>query len=237
VGGGRVALGVGAELAGLVAAASSPDQLLVGIVELAAREVPGAVSASVALTASALGAEASAADERAARLEARQLRDGAGPGLDALKSAHTVEADDLRSERRWPAFARAATAEGVLAVRAVPMRVRGGAPLGVLTVHGGTPGAFGVPARWLTDRIAGYATVAVAGTMRTYDETTLSAGLRQALSSRSAIDQAVGIVMAERGSSPEEALAVLHAAARERGTTLNAVAARLVADVEAPHGR
>jgi GAF domain-containing protein len=214
-------------------ATSSLDELLVGIAELAAGAVPAAVSASVALTAPAWSGHAIAVDERAARLEALQRRDGAGPGPDALRAARVIEAGDLRNERRWPAFARAAAGAGVLALRTVPMLVRDGHPIGVLTVYGVTPAAFDTADRALANRIAGFATVAVAGTMRSYDDTVLSARLGQALASRSGIDQAIGIVMARHTYSSAEALAVLRATARSRGTTLPAVAADLVARTDA----
>jgi GAF domain-containing protein len=225
---------IGIELAALVVATSSLDELLVGIATLTAGAVPAAASASVALTAPAWSGHAIAVDERAARLESLQRHDGAGPGPDALRAAHAIEADDLRTERRWPAFARAAAAAGVLAVRAVPMLVRGGPLIGVLTVYGATPAAFGPADRGLADRIAGFATVAVAGTMRSYDDTALTARLRQALVSRSSIDQAIGIVMAERTCTAEKALNLLRAAAHRRGATLQEVAADLVAGIEEP---
>jgi GAF domain-containing protein len=221
---------IGAELAALVVATSSLDELLVGIAELTAGAVTAAVSASVAVTAPAWSGHAIAVDERAARLEDLQRRHGVGPGTDALRAAQAIEAGDLRAERRWPVFARAAVGAGVRAVRAVPLRVRGGAPIGVLTVYGASP--FDPEDNGLADRIAGFATVALTGTMRSYDDTTLSARLRQALVSRSAIDQAIGIVMAEQGCSPDKALTVLRMTAKNRGTTLQAVAVDVVARTE-----
>jgi GAF domain-containing protein len=227
-------LDVGAELAALVVSTSSVDELLVGIADFTARAVPAAASASVALTAAAWSGHAIAADERAARLEAHQRRDGVGPGPDALRDARAVEATDLRNDCRWPVFARAAAGSGVLAIRSVPMLVCGGDPVGVLTVFGDTVAAFDERDRRLEDLIAGLATVAVTGAMRSYDDTTLSARLRQALVSRSGIDQAVGIVMAEQVCTAEKALAILRASARDRGTTLHEVAADVVAGTDAP---
>jgi GAF domain-containing protein len=234
VGRGAAEVDVGIELAALVVATSSLDELLVGIAELAARAVAGAVSASVALTAPAWSGHAISVEGRAARLELLQRRDGAGPGPDALRAAHAIEAGDLRTERRWPAFAGAAATAGVLAVRSVPMLVHGGSPIGVLTVYGATAAAFDRSDCRLTGRITGFATVAVAGTMRSYDDTALSARLRQALVSRSAIDQAIGIVMAEQVCSAEKSLTVLRAAARDRGTTLQEIAADVVGRTGAP---
>lgn len=233
---GRATAGVdiGIELAALVVATSSLDELLVGIAGLTAEAASAVVSASVALTAPAWSGHAIAVDERAARLEALQRRDGVGPGPDALRAAHAIEASDLRTERRWPAFARDAAGAGVLAIRSVPMLVRDGAPIGVLTVYGAAAAAFDDSDRRLADLIAGFATVAVTGTMRSYDDTALSARLRRALVSRSAIDQAIGVVMAEQACSAERALTVLRAAARERGTTLQVVAADVVARPDEP---
>jgi GAF domain-containing protein len=228
VGGGTAGVDVGVEMAALVVSTSSLDELLVGIAELTSGAVAAAVSASVALTAPAWSGHAIAVDGRAARLEALQRHDGVGPGPDALRTGHAIEAGDLRVERRWPAFARAAATAGVLAIRSVPMLVRDGPPIGVLTVYGAGAAAFDEPDRRLADRIAGFATVALTGTMRSYDDTALSARLRQALVSRSAIDQAIGVVMAERGCSAKKALAVLRAAARYRGATLQEVAIDVV---------
>jgi GAF domain-containing protein len=219
---------VGAELAALVVSTSSVDELLEGIARFTVRAVPAAASASVGLTAPAWSGHAIAVDERAARLEDRQSRDGAGPGPDALREAAAVEAADLRNDRRWPAFAHAAAGSGVLAIRSVPMLVCGGDPIGVLTVYGAAAQAFGESDRRLADLIAGLATVAVTGAMRSYDDTALSARLRHALVSRSTIDQAIGIVMAEQVCSAEKALAILRASARDRGTTLHEIAADVV---------
>ena len=216
---------IGADLAALVVATSSVDELLVGIAELAARAVPSAVSAGLALTASAWSGHAVAADGRVARLEAIQRRAAAGPGADALRLARPVGSGDLSGERRWPVFSRAAVGAGMRAVRAVPMLVRGGAPVGVLSVYGAAAGAFDGADGRRTDLVAGFATVAVTGAMRSYDETALSARLHHALVSRSAIDQAIGIVMAERTCSVERAVTILRAAARRRGTTLQDVVA------------
>jgi GAF domain-containing protein len=231
---GRASAGpeIGAELATLVAATPSLDELLARIVELTAGAVPAAVSAGVVLTAPAWSAHAIVVDERAARLEALQRQVGAGPGPDALRAARAMEAADLRTEPRWPVFSRAAADAGVLAVRAVPMLVRDDPPIGVLTVYAAAPAAFGPADRELVDRITGFATVAVAGTMRSYDDTTLSARLRHALASRRAIDQAIGIVMAKQGCSPEGALASLRATASHRGTTLQLAATDLVTRTE-----
>ena len=67
---------------------------------------------------------------------------------------------------------------------------------------------------------------------RHYDEITLSDHLRAALSSRSIIDQAIGIVMAQQRCSPDEAFGLLRAVSQQRNIKLREVAANLVTAVQ-----
>jgi ANTAR domain len=70
--------------------------------------------------------------------------------------------------------------------------------------------------RQLTELLAGQAAIAIIAALRRYDEITLSDHLRIALSSRSVIDQAIGIVMAQRRCDPEEAFGTLWTISRQR---------------------
>ncbi|MFC5233704.1 GAF and ANTAR domain-containing protein [Pseudonocardia zijingensis] len=223
---------VGVMLAAMIVETSSLDELLVGIAELAAGAVKGAVSASMALTAPGWSRRVIASEERAIRLETLQRRHGQGPGPDALRTARPVDVPDVRIDLRWPVFAGAAAEAGLLAVRSVPMIVADGAPVGVLTVYGAGARSFDGGAGSFVDRIAGYATLAVVGTMRDYDHTGLLARLRRALASQAIVDQAVGVVMAQRSCSAEAALDVLRTRAIERATSVQAVAEDVVARAE-----
>jgi hypothetical protein len=220
---------VAAELAALLESTYSVEDLLRGVAGFAARAVQGAATASVTLAAAGRIVRGVAVDDRAARLDAHQRRHEVGPGPDALRQSHVVESVDLRNDGRWPAFARLATGDGTLSVRSVPMRVRSGAPAGVLTLYGDNPAAFGDPDRRLADLIAAHATPAVVGALRNFDDSELSAKLRQALMSRSAVDQAIGILMAEHACSAERALGFLGELAQGREMTVREAATVLVA--------
>jgi Response regulator with putative antiterminator output domain len=65
--------------------------------------------------------------------------------------------------------------------------------------------------------------------MRHYDQATLTDHLRAALSSRSVIDQAMGIVMGMQHCSPTEAFDMLRAVSQNRNIPLREVAAELIA--------
>jgi len=168
-----------------------------------------------------------ATDPTIASLENVQRTDGRGPTLDALGSGNRVAVPDLRAQvERWPAFARAATATGLLAVAAVPL---GNAEvIGVCGIY-----AAG-PKEWTTEEldVAGLyadlttchllAEAETARNRRTVDQ------LEHALHSRVAIEQAKGIVAARRHLSVEEAYAVLRRYANDHNETLRAVADAVV---------
>ncbi len=64
--------------------------------------------------------------------------------------------------------------------------------------------------------------------------TTLSDHLRIALSSRSVIDQAIGIVMVQRHCDPDTAFATLRTISQRRNIKLRTVAAELVTAIQSP---
>jgi hypothetical protein len=76
--------------------------------------------------------------------------------------------------------------------------------------------------------LAGQAVIAITAALRHYDEVTLSDHLRVALSSRSVIDQAIGIVMAKSQCGPDDAFAALRAISQRRNIKHRVVAAELV---------
>jgi len=68
----------------------------------------------------------------------------------------------------------------------------------------------------------------VTAALRHYDEMTLFDPLRTGLSSRSVIDQAIGIIMAHQRGTPEQAFAALRPISQRRNIKLPAVVAELV---------
>jgi len=70
--------------------------------------------------------------------------------------------------------------------------------------------------------------------MRHYDEATLSDHLRRALSSRSAIDQAIGIIIGMQRCPPDAAFDVLRMVSQNRNIPLRVIAADLVAKTVNP---
>jgi hypothetical protein len=99
--------------------------------------IVAALGASVALRETVY-----ASDETAAALEELTLTVGEGPGLDAAHSGEPVLFPDMAAAEawiRWPVFAPAAAALGVLAVFALGLRI-GAIRLGALTLYRRGPG-------------------------------------------------------------------------------------------------
>lgn len=215
------------ELAGLLLSTASFTELMQEVGELTVRTVQPAATCGITLSQEGRVFTVAAADELASQLDEQQYEIGDGPCLQALASGEVVDVPDLRTESRWDGYPTIAMGHGILAMHSVPLMVDG-KPVGVLNVYARSPNAFGAVDQQLMQLLAGQAAIAVTAALRHYDEVTLSDHLRIALSSRSVIDQAIGIVMAQQRGTPEQAFAVLRTISQRRNIKLRVVAAGLV---------
>ncbi|HLU57803.1 MAG TPA: GAF and ANTAR domain-containing protein [Pseudonocardia sp.] len=224
-----------AELAAPLLSTESFDDLLRGVAELSADLVGGASTASLTLAEGGRVITVAAADPVATRIDVHQYERGAGPCLLALHTATVVHVPDLRAERRWADFDALVLSHGLRSVLAVPLLVRGGA-VGVLNLYARGDVGFDERDLRLAEALAAHAAVALTAALRTYDHVSLTDHLRAALTSRSVIDQAIGIVMARERCSADEAFDVLRRVSQQRNTKLRDVAADLVSAVAKPPG-
>jgi GAF domain-containing protein len=215
------------ELAGLLLATESFTELVQGVAELAVRTVDPVATCGITLAEQDRVFTVAAADELAIQLDEQQYELDTGPCLEALATGEVVDAPDLAIESRWEGYPAIALGHGIVGVHSVPLIVAG-TPVGGLNVIARTPNAFSDLDRQLAALVAGQGAIAVTAALRHYDEVTLSDHLRIALSSRSIIDQAIGIVMVQQRGTPEQAFAVLRTISQRRNVKLRVVAAELV---------
>jgi GAF domain-containing protein len=223
-------VGVGSalsELAGLLLSTNSFEDLLQGVAELSVRVVKSAATCGITLAQEDRVITVASADALAGQLDEQQYEHETGPCLQALARGEVVEAADMTAEDRWDGYPTIAMAHGILAVLSTPLIVDS-KPVGVLNLYARAPRSFTAVDRQLATLLAGQAAIAVTAALRHYDEVTLSDNLRIALSSRSIIDQAIGIVMAQRHCGPEEAFVTLRTISQRRNIKLRVVAADLV---------
>jgi len=220
------------ELAGLLLSTESFTELLQGVAELTVRIVESATTCGITLSEQdGRVMTVASADALAEHLDEHQYELDTGPCLDALHFGEIVDSPDLPEEKRWGSYPSIAMGHGIMAVHSVPM-IADAKPVGVLNIYACTPHAFGPRHRQLAQLLAGQGSIAVTAALRHYDELTLSDHLRTALSSRSVIDQAIGIVMAQRRCGGEEAFHTLRAVSQRRNVKLRMVATELVQAIQ-----
>jgi transcriptional regulator with GAF, ATPase, and Fis domain len=170
-------------------------------------------------------------DELTLRLDEHQYADGNGPCLEALSTHVPVFVVDMATEVRWPPYPAQAAALGVRSSMSYPL-ITGEAIVGALNMYAFTELEPDVGrnarAAQLADRAAG----ALAVGMRLAEQSSENANLRVALSSRTVIDQAIGVLMAQQQCSTEDAFAILRKASQGRNIKLRDVAAQIVASVQ-----
>lgn len=160
-------------------------------------------------------------DDRAARLEDLQDLLGEGPGPTAYRTGRRVHLLVGNGDHRWPRFeASAHESLGSINVHAIPIRPDS-TTLGVFTCHlaaGQQLLLSMVTAQFLADAVG----VAL---LRDPDAQTVGGGRDTgAWSSRSRIHQATGMVVAQLGIQPADALALLRAHAFAKDAPLDEVA-------------
>jgi len=165
-------------------------------------------------------------------VEELQFTLGEGPCLDSVSSSAPVLVADLHDTHRWPAFAGAVAGLGVRAVFALPVTVAG-FPVGVLTLCRHRPGrltgatATGV---FLAAELAVLPLLDVMGTDMRAAVNDVGSPAWDELGSmmRSEVYQATGVLIAQLGVPPGEAMVRLRAHAFASGMTLSDVAYQIL---------
>jgi hypothetical protein len=172
-----------------------------------------------------------ATDEVSARIEDLQLTLGEGPCIDAVHGAAPVLVADLLDPNdldvaRWPAFMDNASAAGVRAVFAFPLRI-GAISVGALDLYRTRPGELAadeLPAVLMAAHAAALALLNLEGD---WDDS-----FRDDTDARSTynlqVHQATGMVTVQLGITMDEAFLLLRARAFSSGRSLAEVATDIV---------
>lgn len=169
-------------------------------------------------------------DGLAQQLDEAQYKADEGPCLQALREGVTVDVPDLADQVRWPNFHREALAIGLSASLSIPMISRGD-PVGALNLYGRATGGLTRAEKERAQRFADRASGAIALAARTAEQHNIIEDLQAALTSRTAIDQALGIIMAQQGCTAEHAFALLRQNSQHRNIKLRDLAAELITEV------
>ena len=167
-------------------------------------------------------------DEISPRVDKGQYEDGTGPCIDAFRLDTVVRVDDTSAVAdKWPSFSRDAGEVGVSSTLSLPLSAAG-TTFGALNLYAKNVNAFRPEDE---DSAAGFATqvaVVVANTMSYWDAVDLGEGLKSAMQSRAAIEQAKGIIMATQQCGPDDAFQILVRASQRSNAKLRDIAVRIV---------
>ncbi|MEV0995528.1 GAF and ANTAR domain-containing protein [Nonomuraea sp. NPDC050202] len=204
------------------------ERALTDCVTIAGQAMPDCAMVSIALCGDDDIHTAACSHARAELLDGLQQATGQGPVLDAIDTGRPVTVSDLAADSRWPRFA--AGAPEVRGVHCEPLEYED-VLLGVLTVYSGR--AAGLPEEaWVALRITAahvpvlFRTALDAARMRE-----VAVQLKEALTTRAIIDQALGIVMAQRRCTAREAFETLRQVSQDRNVKLHQLAASIVEKV------
>lgn len=153
-----------------------------------------------------------------------------GPCLSAARSGETVHVRDFLDEYRWPEYRSAAAGHNIRSVLCVPIPLETPSRC-ALNLYCTTPEAFTDDTVTEVERFAREASTSLRLAVRVARLTDVTHDLKAAMQSRTVIDLAAGIIMAQNRCSQETAITILKAASSARNIRLRDVAASVVASL------
>lgn len=209
----------------------SLQESLQRVAELSVRAVHGCDGAGVTWVMEGRPTTVTAAGDFVRRIDEIQYSLNEGPCLQAYESQDLVLTEDLEDEQRWPRFTAAALQHGLRGLVAAPLTVRG-SRLGALNVYALRARVFDESTVETAALFAEQASIVLANAEAFTRAQATAISLEQALTSRSVIDMAKGIVMAREACGPAEAFDVLRQMSQTQHRKLREIARELIDQVQ-----
>ncbi|MFJ6026904.1 ANTAR domain-containing protein [Pseudarthrobacter sp. NPDC092424] len=159
---------------------------------------------------------------------------GEGPGITARTEQATVLVRDLADDYRWPRLARPAASHGIRSVLGVPVPTEDGVST-VLTLCVDRPDAFDYAGICAAQEFAAQASRILRPALRIAELKDTVENLHAALATRTVIDTALGVIMAQNHCGHDAAIAILRGASSSRNVKLRDVAASVLVSVSEEH--
>ncbi len=198
----------------------SLQDTLNGIVQAAVDNVPGAQFAGITVVEGHREVHTPAwTDELVRAVDQAQYDTGEGPCLNSVYEQKTVRVADLRTEQRWPEFAKRAVDLGVISMLSIQLYVIGD-NLGALNLYSNDAEAFDDESEHVGLLLAAHAAIAMAGAQEQEQ-------LVAAMATRDLIGQAKGILMERHKIPADQAFMLLIRASQLANAKLRDVAENL----------
>ena len=202
--------------------------LLQRVADLAVDQLDGCDMAGVTLVQGEKPTTVVFTEDEAPEIDRAQYATGRGPCVEAYRTGEILRIDDTLADDRWPEFAAAAAAHGVRSTLSLPL-LTGDSILGALNLYSRATSVFDGNEQIVAVFVA-HAATSLANSHDYWAAQMLSEQLQEALESRAVIEQAKGILIAERGCDPDEAFGVLRARSQRENRKLRDVAGGIVLD-------
>jgi GAF domain-containing protein len=159
-----------------------------------------------------------------------QYAHGDGPCLSAMRTGKIVYVDDVATERRWPEYVRAVSAYGVRSILGVPLQLEGDATA-ALNIYSSAAQGFSPEDIRRAELFGEQSSKTLRLELRLAQLKDAKEDLEAAMKSRTAIDVAVGVIMAQNRCSQAAAMEILRKASNSRNIKLRDVAAGVIESV------
>jgi len=216
-----------AVLLDLVLRADSVEEQLQRVADAATGLSPDVAACGVTVQLGRRPVSVASSDPLSATVDELQYEAQVGPCLDSLRTGDVVVVADYAQESRWGDYPGHAVAHGLRSSLSLPLSA-GGTVVGALNVYGTSPDLFTGDLRATLEEFASRADAVVALALRHAEQNTLMDQLRSAMESRSVIDQAIGVLMAQQRCTADEAFALLRRASQGRNRKVADIATDII---------
>lgn len=169
-------------------------------------------------------------DAEARKMDEVQAGFMEGPCLESQANQTIIEIDDVEYETRWPNYMSAVREHGLRSVLAVPIELDPTAKA-AMNFYTTVPGAFTAARVATAQRFATLVSQALRVAVRIARQDELVADRQFAMESRTVIDIAIGITMAQTHCTQDEAFSILKSASSHRNVKLRELADDLVSSL------
>ncbi|PRY47696.1 GAF domain-containing protein [Geodermatophilus tzadiensis] len=205
------------------------EDVLGEITRLADEHVPGAESTSITLVRGDTAVTAAYHGDMSLAADEMQYDRGYGPCLDAGRAGVVLRVDDMTTEQRWPDYTARVVGVGVRSSLSTPLPYQG-TSIGALNMYSTRPAAFASDASAeAAHEVAEAVAIAVANADAHAQLTEHARNMQRAMESRAVIEQAKGVLMAQRRVDAEAAFDLLRDASQRYNRKLRDIAAGVVA--------
>jgi GAF domain-containing protein len=224
------------ELSRVVLVDRTLTDVLTEVTRIAAQGIPGAEATSITLLRDEKAFTAAHHGEMALAADELQYEKGSGPCMDAGRGGVLLRVDDMRTEQRWPDYVAHVQQTGVRSSLSVPLPYQG-SWIGALNNYSTRPAAFADPDSLRAGLdVAEVVAVAVANADAHHQLGEQTRNMRLAMESRAVIEQAKGVLMAQRHVDADQAFEILREASQRYNRKLRDIALGIVASTQAEAG-